>query len=196
MGPRNHVLDGGQHPQWEGPILRGKGLHIVKYRDTQLCKNDWTDRFSVWVVESGEPEGSTSPIVFARLRQCALMGGHIGATWQIWLDRPSAAAMRPYVKLLWPSASEHPLDVAYCYSRCSMVCQFVIVSICHNYDSCKSSWTDHDAVRDVDSGGLNEPCIRWGSRSPMRRGNFEGQRGLFVKLVWPLVNISGLSDQF
>jgi len=102
------------------------------------------------------------------------MGGHIGATWQIWLDRPSAAAMRPYVKLLWPSASEHPLDVAYCYSRCSMVCQFVIVSICHNYDSCKSSWTDHDAVRDVDSGGLNEPCIRWGSRSPMRRGNFEG----------------------
>jgi len=27
---------------------------------------------------------------------------HIGATWQIRLNRPCAAAMRPYVKLLWP----------------------------------------------------------------------------------------------
>jgi len=27
---------------------------------------------------------------------------HIGATLQILLNRPSAAAMRPYVKLLWP----------------------------------------------------------------------------------------------
>jgi len=29
------------------------------------------------------------------------MGGHIGATWRILLNRPSAAAMRSYVKLLW-----------------------------------------------------------------------------------------------
>jgi len=28
------------------------------------------------------------------------MGGHIGVTWKIRLNRPSAAAMRPYVKLL------------------------------------------------------------------------------------------------
>ena len=27
---------------------------------------------------------------------------HIGATWQIRLNRPCAAAMRHYVKLLWP----------------------------------------------------------------------------------------------
>jgi len=27
---------------------------------------------------------------------------HIGATWRIRLNRPCAAAMRPYVKLLWP----------------------------------------------------------------------------------------------
>jgi len=38
---------------------------------------------------------------FARWRQCAHMGGHIGVTWRIWLNRLSAAAMRPYVKLLW-----------------------------------------------------------------------------------------------
>jgi len=25
VGPRNYVLDGGQHTQWEGTSLRGKG---------------------------------------------------------------------------------------------------------------------------------------------------------------------------
>jgi len=29
-------------------------------------------------------------------------GVHIGATWQIWLNRQCAAAMQPYVKLFWP----------------------------------------------------------------------------------------------
>jgi len=33
VGPRNHVLDGGPDPPWEGAILRGKGATIVKYRD-------------------------------------------------------------------------------------------------------------------------------------------------------------------
>jgi len=42
---------------------------------------------------------------FNRIRQCAHMGGHIGATWRIRLNRPSAAAMRSYVKLLWPLVS-------------------------------------------------------------------------------------------
>jgi len=32
--------------------------------------------------------------------QSAAMGGHIDATWRIRLNRPSAAAMRPYAKLL------------------------------------------------------------------------------------------------
>ena len=38
--------------------------------------------------------GSTSSIVFARWRQCALMGGHIAANWRIRLNHLSAAAMR------------------------------------------------------------------------------------------------------
>jgi len=38
-------------------------------------------------------EWSTSSIIFGRWRQCA--------TWQIWLNRLSAAAMWSYVKLLW-----------------------------------------------------------------------------------------------
>jgi len=44
----------------------------------------------------------TISIVFARWRQCANMWRHIGTTWQIQLNRPSAAAMQSYVKLLWP----------------------------------------------------------------------------------------------
>jgi len=37
-----------------------------------------------------------------RWRQCAHMGGHIGATWRTRLNLPSAAAIRSYVKLFWP----------------------------------------------------------------------------------------------
>jgi len=32
----------------------------------------------------------------------SVYGVHTGATWRIWPHRPCAAAMRPYVKLLWP----------------------------------------------------------------------------------------------
>jgi len=67
----------------------------------ELCKNGWTDRFVVWFVDSVGREESTSSVVVARWRQCALTGGHIDATWRMRY-RPSVAAMRPYVKLLWP----------------------------------------------------------------------------------------------
>jgi len=36
-------------------------------------------------------EGNTSSIIFARWRQCAHMGGHIGTTWRLQLNRPSTA---------------------------------------------------------------------------------------------------------
>jgi len=47
-------------------------------------------------------ERSTCSIVVVRWHQCAFTGEHIGATWRIRLNRPSVAAMRPYVKVLWP----------------------------------------------------------------------------------------------
>jgi len=47
-------------------------------------------------------EGSTSSVVFARWRQCAHLGG------QIPVNRPSAAEMRSYVKLLWPLVETLP----------------------------------------------------------------------------------------
>jgi len=44
----------------------------------------------------GWAEGSKSSIAFARWRQ------YVGATWRMRLNRPSPAAMRPYVRLLRP----------------------------------------------------------------------------------------------
>jgi len=54
-------------------------------------------------------------------------------------------------------------------------------SVCHTSEPCKNGCTDRDAVWVEDSGGPKEPCIRWGSRSPMGRGNFEGKGRLIVK---------------
>ena len=95
VGPRNHVLDGVRHPLWEGAIFWGKGAHC-KYRD--FLPWDMQQRLNRSISRLGcglrWAEGSSSSIIFARWRQCALIGGHIGATWRIWLNHPSAAAMR------------------------------------------------------------------------------------------------------
>jgi len=57
----------------------------------------------LYLTKLGCAKGSTSSIVFARWRQwCALPCGHIGTTWRIRRNSPSAAAMRFYVKLLCP----------------------------------------------------------------------------------------------
>jgi len=37
-------------------------------------------------------------------------------------------------------------------------------------------WTDRDAVWVVGSNRPKKSCVRWGSRSPMGRGNF-GEKG-------------------
>jgi len=52
--------------------------------------------FGLWIRLGGRKH------TFSRTCQCALARGHIGATWRIRLNRPSSAAMRPYVRLLWP----------------------------------------------------------------------------------------------
>jgi len=49
-------------------------------------------------------------------------------------------------------------------------------SLCHTSEPCKNGWTNRDAVWVKDSGGSREPCIRWGSRSPIGRSNFEWGR--------------------
>jgi len=50
--------------------------------------------------QSDSEEGSTDTV------RMPIGVVHISATWQIRLNRPCAAAMRPYVKLLWPLVNE------------------------------------------------------------------------------------------
>jgi len=48
------------------------------------------------------------------------------------------------------------------------------LSVCHTSEPCKTGYIDQDAVWAEDLGGPREPCIRWGSRSLVGRGNFDG----------------------
>jgi len=47
------------------------------------------------------------------------------------------------------------------------------LSICRNLEPCKNSRTDRDAVWAVDLSWSKKSYVRWGSRSPIGRDNFE-----------------------
>jgi len=79
---------------------------------SESCKNGCTDRDADWVVDLWARMGRRNHAIDV-VQRCwgtlsrqpfwlSIYGVHIGATWRIQLSRPSAAAMRPYVKLLWP----------------------------------------------------------------------------------------------
>jgi len=130
---RNREVDGVQVPYGKGKFS-GKCVPIVKFRD-----------FLLWSVQKqlnqlichldcrlGWTQGSTSSLVFARW--CL-----IGATWQIRLNRPSVAAMRPYLKLLWPFVIIiiTNFSTAFCHhkiclgsARYKLIC-FILVSYFH-----------------------------------------------------------------
>jgi len=46
------------------------------------------------------------------------------------------------------------------------VCLLVSQSLCHDHQPRKSGWTDRDTIWVLDSGGLKQPCIRWGPLPP------------------------------
>jgi len=48
------------------------------------------------------------------------------------------------------------------------------MTLCHQLS--KNAWTDWDAVWVMDSGGLTEPCSRWGFRSPLANAQFLEER--------------------
>jgi len=90
---------GSRSPYGMGKFL-GKEETVVKYRNflpwaVHKRLNRSACRFGCGL---GWAEGITSSVIFVRWRQCAL----VGATWRIRLNRLATAAMRPYVKLLWP----------------------------------------------------------------------------------------------
>jgi len=102
-GPKEARVRWGPDPTCEGAIIREKDMHGHARRHCrELCKHGWTDRFAVCVVDSsGQKEAQV---------QSYSPGGANVPTWEGTLappgecdwTGPSASAMRPYVKLLWP----------------------------------------------------------------------------------------------
>jgi len=105
---------------------------------------------------------------------------NIVATWRIRLNRPSAAVMRPFVKLLWPFVIIRP-------HHSTRLMQPILTDgvawsvgrlVWHDLEPCKNGWTVQDAVWDLDSCGLKEPYVIDGGPDPRTwRGNFEGKKG-------------------
>jgi len=48
----------------------------------------------------------------------------------------------------------------------------VSVSVGHNREHYKNDQTDPGTILDMNSGEPKEPCIKWGSGSPQRKGQF------------------------
>ena len=91
-GSRKHIFNGAQIPYAKGIRRKDMPGHARRHFAMSCAKvaEPIGLPFGLWTQVGG---GRTSSIVFARLRQCAFMGGHIGATWRIQLNRSSAAAM-------------------------------------------------------------------------------------------------------
>jgi len=75
--------------------------------------------------------------------------------------------------IIRPHRSTTYVDAAYCYQLSSVVCR----SVFHTSEPCKNGCTDRAAVWVENWGAPREPCITWESRSPVGRGNFDGETG-------------------
>ena len=74
---------------------------------------------------------------------CRLLDGvHIGATWRIRLNRPCAAAMRPYVKLLVAVTVTH----SSANPRSDLRCCFVVDVAIGRVTSLRDAWRWYDSV--------------------------------------------------
>jgi len=96
-GPKKHDLDGIQMPPWEGATLWERGARCKVYGFSAVrCAKRLNRSICPLGCGLGWAEGSTSSVVFARWRQCALSCGHIGAACRMRL----AMEMWSYIKLL------------------------------------------------------------------------------------------------
>jgi len=142
VDPGNRVLDG----ESRSPMGRGsfddKKSHC-KYMDfLPWAMQEWLN-WSICYVDCGLgwAEKCTSSIVFARWRQCAHMGRHIGATWRMHLNSLSAPAMRSYVKLLWPfvaadaDANTTAATVNINQTSLWLYCAYLLLIECHKCSS-------------------------------------------------------------
>jgi len=90
------VLDGGPEPSLKGAIFGDRGAHCKVWGlSTVSCakKAEPTDLlFGLWKLKEAQVQSDSIGD--------ANVPSWEGATWRIRLNRLSAAAMRPYVKLL------------------------------------------------------------------------------------------------
>jgi len=132
----------------------------------------------------------------------SICGVYIGATWWIRLNRPCAAAMRPYVKLLWPLfiiiIIRPHCSTTYVYAACgyrpgSVVCR----SVSHSREPCKTAepiemsfvlWTRVAPSKRVYLMGVHIGAT-W--RIPLN-GPCAAAMRPYVKSLWPVVIIDGI----
>jgi len=76
-----------------------------------------------------------------------------------------------------PHCSTVYVDAAYCYRPSSMVCRSVVLSVAVVSSAKMAELIEILFVWVVNWTGTKEPCIRWGTRSPIERGNFKGEKG-------------------
>jgi len=96
------------------------------------------------------------------------------STFRLLCVKQETSSRYMYLRsIIRPHCNTTYIDMAYCYRLSSVVCQ----SVCHTSEPCKNSCSDQDAAWVQDLGVPKTTCIRWGSRSPTGRGNFEGQKG-------------------
>jgi len=107
MGRRNHVLDGGPAVLMDVAMATSfLGLNLLLTGFVWTIATWQLVMKGVWVV--GRQNADTADtlrvrnVAMATIFWLSIYGMHIGATWCIRLNRPCSAAMRPYVKLLWP----------------------------------------------------------------------------------------------
>ena len=98
--PRKHTYIGPRSPMWRGQLLGERTRPGVPDDILLWAVQMWLNRSICHLFSGlGWAKGGTSSIIFARWCQCTLIEGHIGATWRIRLNCPSATAKRPDIKL-------------------------------------------------------------------------------------------------
>ena len=140
----------GPNPTCEAAITVGKDMPGIPDDTVPWSVQKWLNRSICRLgCGLGWAKGSTSSVVFARWHQCAILGGHITATWWIWLNRSSAVAMWPYVKLLWPLVIVHGLSGVVTHGRLlpsvTSVCSWHVVE-CWSLPSLSSVCSCHVVV--------------------------------------------------
>jgi len=125
VGQGNHVLDGGPDPPCEGAVSRGKKAAHGKVYGLS----------AVSCVKTVEPIEVPFGIWTRVGPRKHVLEVNVGASWRIRLNRPCAAAMRPFIKLLSRLVDLRAAAVA--TTGCSLWPPYVIGQATYIFSSCR-----------------------------------------------------------